>query len=88
MSVYWFKTHNKDSQIRVLDIASGDTALIVGGSSVSEPVWIGDEELLYLQSGDNGSTTLVVRNITPGGGSVSPCPSHPYLAHANSNQRL
>jgi hypothetical protein len=62
VSTYSFQDHKKTSQIRVLDIESGDSVSIVEDASASEPVWLGDDEVLYLKGGDAGITTLVVRH--------------------------
>jgi hypothetical protein len=36
---------------------------VVEESGASEPVWLGDDEVLYLKGGDKGTTTLVVRHV-------------------------
>ncbi|KAK4156890.1 Alpha/Beta hydrolase protein [Chaetomidium leptoderma] len=62
-SSYSFDDHKKTSQIRILDIDSGDSTTLVEESGTSDPVWLEDDEILHLKSGDNGSTTLVVRHV-------------------------
>jgi Tol biopolymer transport system component len=63
VSTYSFHEHKKTAQIRVLDIDSGDSQSLVEESGASEPVWLGDDEVLYLKSGSDGNTTLVVRHV-------------------------
>ncbi|KAJ4290682.1 hypothetical protein N0V88_006430 [Collariella sp. IMI 366227] len=63
VSSYSFHNHKKTAQIRVLDIESGDSSPLVEDQSASEPVWLGDDEVLHLKSGDKGSTILVVRHV-------------------------
>ncbi|KAK4136726.1 hypothetical protein BT67DRAFT_448039 [Trichocladium antarcticum] len=62
VSTYSFENHKKTSQIRAFDIASGNSVLLVEDLRASEPVWLGDDEFLHLESGDNGATKLVVRS--------------------------
>lgn len=61
VSTYSFEDHKKTSQIRALYIESGHSVLLVDDVSASEPVWLGDDEFLHLKSGENGSTSLMVR---------------------------
>ena len=63
MSTYSFHDHKKTAQIRVLDVASGDSQSLVEEAGASEPVWLSDDEVLYLKSGGNGSTALVVQRV-------------------------
>ena len=63
MSTYSFHDHKKTAQIRVLDIDSGDSQSLVEEPGASEPVWLEDDEVLYLKGGSNGSTTLVVSHV-------------------------
>lgn len=67
MSTYSFSDRKKTSQIRVLDIASGQSELLVDDTAASEPVWLGDDEFLHLRSGDKGATSLVVRRAASPG---------------------
>ncbi|KAK3496899.1 Alpha/Beta hydrolase protein [Neurospora hispaniola] len=63
VTTYSFETHRKTSQIRLLDIESGQSTLLVDDLSASEPTWIGDDEFLYLKSGEKGNTTVLVDKI-------------------------
>ncbi|EAQ93601.1 hypothetical protein CHGG_01836 [Chaetomium globosum CBS 148.51] len=59
MSTYCFEEHKNSPQIRILEIDSGNSITVFEGTGASEPVWVEDEVVLYLKSGDNGNTTLV-----------------------------
>lgn len=63
MSVYSFETHSKSSQIRVLNIKEGTSHLVSEDSGASDPVWIGEKEVLYLKGGDNGCTMIMTRRV-------------------------
>ncbi|AEO53215.1 hypothetical protein MYCTH_2294250 [Thermothelomyces thermophilus ATCC 42464] len=64
VSTYSFKDHEKTTNIRVLDINTGTATTPVDEAGASNPVWLNDDEILYVRSGDKGSSTLVVRNVT------------------------
>jgi hypothetical protein len=44
--------------------------LLVEEAGCSEPVWLSDEEVLHLKSGDNGTTTLVIRHVNSSAGAL------------------
>lgn len=67
VSTYSFETHKKTSQIRVLDIKSGDSTLLYENSAYNEPVWITDSEFLFLKSAERGSTTLMLADASKPG---------------------
>jgi len=69
ISTYSFEHHKKTAQIRVLDTDSGHSSLLVQDLNASEPVWLSDDEVLYLKSGEKGATTLVVHSASPNGSS-------------------
>ena len=61
VSTYSFESHKKTSEIKVLDISSGTQSLITNAEGTSEPSWLGGEnELLWLKSGQEGHTQFVV----------------------------
>lgn len=60
VSSYSFEEHRKTSQIRVLDIRSGETVVLYEDLTYSEPVWVGPDEFLFLKSGDKGTTSLLL----------------------------
>ncbi|KAK4129285.1 hypothetical protein N657DRAFT_609457 [Parathielavia appendiculata] len=63
VSTYSFGDHKKTTQIKILNIESGDSVLLVDEPGWSEPVWLSNEEVLYLKSRDNGCTSLVIRHV-------------------------
>ena len=61
VSTYSFESHKKTSEIKVLDISSATQSLITNAEGTSEPSWLGGEnELLWLKSGEKGHTQFVV----------------------------
>ncbi|KAK0731257.1 Alpha/Beta hydrolase protein [Lasiosphaeris hirsuta] len=64
VSTYSFEQHKKTSQIRVLDIASGQSTLLVEDLNSSEPNWLSDDEFLYLKNGDKGATSIFVGSVS------------------------
>ncbi len=61
ISTYSFHTHKKSSEIRLLDIKTGETKLLSNETSASEPTWLGDTSLvLWLKGGEKGSTIVYI----------------------------
>ncbi|CAD6448003.1 fc7730d7-6170-4a77-9a98-5bf3c862f76c [Sclerotinia trifoliorum] len=61
VSTYSFQSHSKSSRINVLDIGTGESSTLSDDASDSEPVWLGwKNEVLWLRSGEKGSTHLVL----------------------------
>ena len=61
VSTYSFESHQKTSEIKVLDISSGTQSLITNAEGTSEPNWLGaNNELLWLKTGEKGHTQFVV----------------------------
>lgn len=58
VSTYSFENHKKTSQIRLLEIKSGQSSLLVEDGGASEPVWLNEDEFIYLKSGENGTTYI------------------------------
>ncbi|GAO16138.1 hypothetical protein UVI_02040330 [Ustilaginoidea virens] len=54
VSTYSFETHSRSSQIRLLNVKDGTSYLVSDDAGASDPVWIGEQEVLYLKPGDNG----------------------------------
>jgi pre-mRNA-splicing helicase BRR2 len=67
-SSYSFESHSKTSEIRVLDIASGQSTLLNNESKASEARWLGDgHEVVWLKEGENGNTSFVVSDVLDNG---------------------
>jgi hypothetical protein len=64
-STYSFEEHKKTAQIRVLDIDTGNSTLLIEDINCSEPTWIGETEYLYLRSAGKGTTALLVDEAIP-----------------------
>jgi hypothetical protein len=58
-STYSFEDHAKTSEIRVLDVKSGETSLISDSEGASEPQWLDDETVLLLSEGKEGTSVKV-----------------------------
>jgi hypothetical protein len=58
-STYSFEDHAKTSEIRVLDVKSGETSLISDSAGASEPQWLDDETVLLLSEGKEGTSVKV-----------------------------
>lgn len=67
-STYSFETHSKTEQIRLLDVESGETSVLSERSSHQEPVWVGDRELLLLDTSarDDDVTSLLYWDLSRG----------------------
>jgi Tol biopolymer transport system component len=60
VSTYSFQTHKKSSEIRVLDINTGQTKILSNDIDASEPTWLGADNLvLWLKGGEKGTTELL-----------------------------
>jgi dipeptidyl aminopeptidase/acylaminoacyl peptidase len=75
VSTYSFQTHKKASEIRVLDLKNGQTKTLTDDLNASEPVWLGEKDLvLYLKGGEKGATSLVLADAS------SPDTKHEVIA--------
>jgi len=64
VSTYSFESHSKTSEIRVLDLKTGHTKTLCKDLNASDPTWLGKGNLLlWLKSGEKGTTTLVVADV-------------------------
>jgi hypothetical protein len=60
VSTYSFSSHSKSSEIRLLDIKTGQTNLVTSDAQASEPTWLGEKNLLlWLKGGEKGTTSLL-----------------------------
>ncbi|KAI8316222.1 Dipeptidyl-peptidase 5 [Colletotrichum sp. SAR11_59] len=64
VSTYSFESHSKTAQTRVLDVQSGHSTLLYEDQSYNDATWISDQEIVLLRSGEKGTTSLVLGNIT------------------------
>lgn len=61
ISAYSFAEHKKKTtEIRILDADNQQTTLITDDSSASDANWIDDDTIVFLKSGNDGTTTIVV----------------------------
>ena len=67
-STYSFESHSKTSEIRVLDIATGQSTLLSNDLKASEPRWLGSgHEVVWLKEGSNSNTNFVVSDALENG---------------------
>jgi hypothetical protein len=61
VSTYSFESHSKSSEIRVLDIKTGQSKVLSSDLKASEPTWLLERNLvLWLKGGERGTTSLVL----------------------------
>ena len=61
VSTYSFDSHKKTTEIRAINIGSGQSTLITNQEKTSEPNWLGKgNEVLWLESNDGGTTRFIV----------------------------
>ncbi|KAK5990897.1 putative dipeptidyl-peptidase 5 [Cladobotryum mycophilum] len=63
VSSYSFETHSKTSQIRVLNVKEGTSHLVSEDLSASDPVWIGEKEIVFIKGLENGGSALVAQHV-------------------------
>jgi dipeptidyl aminopeptidase/acylaminoacyl peptidase len=60
VSTYSFESHSKTKEIRILDLSTTESLLVISDEKASEPHWL-EEDILYLrESSKKGQTELVV----------------------------
>jgi hypothetical protein len=60
VSTYSFQTHSKSAEIRILDIKTGQSALLSNDLNASEPTWLDNCSIVWLQGGEKGTTKLLL----------------------------
>ncbi|KAI9741074.1 MAG: hypothetical protein M1834_002787 [Cirrosporium novae-zelandiae] len=64
---YSFDSHSKTSEIRVLEIANGQSTLITNDEKASDPHWIGEgNEIVWLKEEKKGNTSFIVADVRNG----------------------
>ncbi|KAL8951158.1 MAG: hypothetical protein Q9222_002846 [Ikaeria aurantiellina] len=64
VSTYSFESHEKTSEIRVLNIANGQSTLITNDRKASDPIWLEDaKEILWFEEGNKGATKVVIGSV-------------------------
>lgn len=68
VGTYSFESHKKTSEIKVLDISTGQSTLITNDEETSEPNWLGTgDELLWLKAGKKDVTQVMVGSAEEAG---------------------
>ncbi|KAH8433693.1 oligopeptidase family protein [Aspergillus melleus] len=58
---YSFESHTKTSEIRVLDITTGRSALVTNDPGASSPQWLDNsDQIVWLKSKANGNTSFII----------------------------
>lgn len=61
VTTYSFDSHSKSSEIRILDLKSGQSKVLSNDLGASEPVWLGEQDaVLWLKGGEKGTTKLIL----------------------------
>jgi hypothetical protein len=64
VSTYYFEKHEWHREIRVLEAASKESALVTEAAGASEPTWVdGDGSVLLLVPGENGVTDVTIGKV-------------------------
>ncbi|KUI67908.1 putative dipeptidyl-peptidase 5 [Cytospora mali] len=64
VSTYSFRDHKKTNEIQVLDLESGNAKCLYKDSNYSEPTWISETEFILVKSGEKGTSSLVLADVT------------------------
>ena len=59
VSKYSFESHKKTSEIRVVNLANGQSVLVTKEEKTSEPHWL-EDDILFLKEGHCNSTKLII----------------------------
>ncbi|KAJ9214466.1 hypothetical protein DTO166G4_3870 [Paecilomyces variotii] len=60
-TTYSFESHSRTSEIRVIDVATGQSYLITNDTAASNPCWLGDtDQLVWLKEKENGNTSFII----------------------------
>lgn len=61
VTTYSFDSHTRTSEIRILNIETGQSKVLSNDLGASEPTWVGLKNLvLWLKGGEKGTTQLVL----------------------------
>jgi hypothetical protein len=60
VSTYSFQSHSKSAEIRILDIETGQSTLLNNDLNASEPTWLDNCCIAWLQGGEKGATKLLL----------------------------
>ncbi|KAL4872229.1 hypothetical protein BDV12DRAFT_162525 [Aspergillus spectabilis] len=60
-TAYSFESHSKTTEIRVLDLTTGRSALITNDLGASSPQWVDNtDQLIWLKAKSNGNTSFII----------------------------
>jgi dipeptidyl aminopeptidase/acylaminoacyl peptidase len=67
VSTYSFEEHKKRSEIKLLDIASGQSTTLYEDLAYSEPVWIGKDDFVFIKDLGKGKSSLLFADASSPG---------------------
>lgn len=73
VSTYSFETHAKTSELRVLDIQTGDSHELATDDDISDLNWLDEDHFACLQAEKDGTTSVYVASVTEVGIGKHPC---------------
>jgi hypothetical protein len=63
ISSYSFESHSSSNEICIIDVKSRKSRVVTKDDTVSEPNWLGVDDLfVYLSSEEDGKTSLIVHD--------------------------
>jgi len=62
-STYSFDSHSKTGHIGLLDVKTGRSAMLIEGTQFGSPEWLGDHEILFLDSSASDATSLIYMDV-------------------------
>lgn len=71
-STYSFETHKKTTELRILEVATGDSHQLTKDDEISDFNWLNNNEFACLQAEKDGTTSVYVARLTKLAGSAEP----------------
>lgn len=63
ISTYNFDSHSKSNELRVLEVASGESHVLAQEDEISDVNWLNEDEFVCLQSEKDGRTKVFVASV-------------------------
>lgn len=64
LSTYSFEKHSKSTELRVLDVATGDSHRLAQDDEISDVNWLDDDEIVYLYGEKDGTTSVYWSSVS------------------------
>ena len=85
VSTYTFETHKKDIELRVLDVASGESQRLAHNDEISDLNWLDDDMFTCLQAEKDGTTSLFWASMSECAKGVEKGRSHYVAGNINAS---